>query len=48
MGLSGTEEWTVELWGCSGARKWTVELWSCPQQESGQLNFGAVRSRMDS
>jgi len=45
LGLSGVGEWTVELWDCPGAEEWTVELWGCPEQESGQLDFGAVRSR---
>ena len=31
--------------GLSGAGEWTVELWGCPQQESGQLNCGAVRNQ---
>jgi hypothetical protein len=42
VGLSGTEKWTVELWGCAGVGEWTVELWGCPEQENGQLNCGAV------
>ena len=30
--------------GLSGAGEWTVELCGCPEQGSGQLNCGAVRS----
>jgi hypothetical protein len=31
--------------GLSGAGEWRVELWGCLEQESGELNCGAVWSR---
>ena len=42
--MSAIADVNIQCW-LSGAGEWTVELWGCPEQESGELNCGAVREQ---
>jgi len=45
VGLCWSRRVDSRIVGLSGTGEWTVEFWGCPEQESGQLNCGAVRNR---